>query len=103
MTQGDENTVAVIRKRLGEIVDPELGVDIVDLGLIYRLRFLNGLASVTMTLTTPGCPLSQVFEAMIKSKLKKIKGVKKVKINLVFDPPWDPSKINPETRAALGF
>lgn len=96
-------TKDTIREKLKEIRDPELDVNIVDLGLVYDTKFVNGLAIVTMTLTTPGCPLSLAFEVMIKSKLKKIKAVKKVKINLVFDPPWSPSKINPETRAALGL
>lgn len=96
-------TKDTIRKKLKEIRDPELDVNIVDLGLVYDTKFVNGLAIVTMTLTTPGCPLSSVFETMIKTKLKKIDGVKKVKIDLVFNPSWSPSKINPETRAALGL
>lgn len=103
MIRKENKTERAIRKKLAEIEDPELEVNIVELGLIYKVKFIDGLASVTMTLTTPGCPLSSAFERMIRNKLKKIEEIKRVKINLVFDPPWDPSKIDPETRAALGF
>ncbi len=92
-----------ILEQLKFVMDPELHVNIVDLGLIYGIKEKAGLVEITMTLTTPGCPLTPVFAILIKKKLKKIAGVKEVKINLTFDPPWDPSKIFPETRTALGL
>ena len=88
---------------LREVMDPELHVNIVDLGLIYGIKEKAGLVEITMTLTTPGCPLTAVFAILIKKKLKKVAGVKEVKINLTFDPPWDPSIISLETRVALGL
>lgn len=91
------------RQVLKNVIDPELHVNIVDLGLIYSVEENDGLVEVTMTLTTPGCPLSPVFEAWITDELKKVKGVKKVRVDLTFEPPWDPSKMSAETRSALGF
>lgn len=88
---------------LKNVLDPELGVNIVDLGLVYKVQEKGGIVSVIMTLTTPGCPMSPVFEAMIKEELKKVKGIKAVEVEVTFDPPWNPSMMAVETRAALGF
>lgn len=93
-----------IIEALSQVMDPELHVNIVDLGLIYDVNLdSKGLCLITMTLTTPGCPLMPVMEAMIRAKLRPIKGIKDIKINLTFDPPWDSAKMTPATRAALGF
>ncbi len=93
-----------VRKRLKLVMDPELHVNIVDLGLVYGIEVdKEGLCTVIMTLTTPGCPMIPLFEAMINSALKKVPQVKEVKINLTFEPPWDASKMTEETRVALGF
>jgi len=94
-----------ILKKLKEIIDPELHINIVDLGLIYDVIFdqKSGIAEITMTLTTPGCPLSYVFEEWIPQAVKKIDGVKDVKINLVWEPPWDPDKISDDVKEEMGI
>lgn len=85
------------------VIDPELGVNIVDLGLIYGVKVQKGTAIITMTLTTPGCPLVALFETMVKEALKNIPGIKGVRVIVTFNPPWDLSKAKPEVRAAIGL
>jgi metal-sulfur cluster biosynthetic enzyme len=91
--------------QLREVIDPELQLNIVDLGLIYDIRIdqNTGIVAVEMTLTSPGCPLSYVFEELIPAACKKVEGVKEVEINLVWDPPWDPEKISEDAREELGM
>lgn len=94
-----------ILKELKEVVDPELNINIVDLGLIYGIEIdqKKGLVDVTMTLTTPGCPLSLVFEEWVPDAAKKVEGVKTVNIQLVWEPPWNPDKISDEAKESLGI
>lgn len=87
-----------ILDKLRNVVDPELGVDIVSLGLVYDIKETKNGVTVVLTLTTPGCPFGPMFEAMIKNELGD-----KTKVEITFDPPWDPSKVDEETRKALGF
>jgi metal-sulfur cluster biosynthetic enzyme len=91
--------------QLKTIIDPELHINIVDLGLIYGLAIDQdkGSVEVTMTLTTPGCPLSFVFREWIPEAVKKVEGIKDVTINLVWDPPWDPDKISDDQKEELGI
>jgi metal-sulfur cluster biosynthetic enzyme len=98
-------TKDTIYTQLRQIIDPELHLNIVDLGLIYEIVITeeSGLVEITMTLTTPGCPLSFVFEEWIPDAVKKIEGVKDVKINLVWEPPWDPDKISDDAKEELGM
>lgn len=90
---------------LKDVIDPELHINIVDLGLIYGIAIdqEKGEVTITMTLTTPGCPLSFVFEELVSSALKKVDGVKEVVINLVWDPPWDPDKMSDDQLEELGI
>jgi len=94
-----------ILNELKEVIDPELHINIVDLGLIYGLKIDQAEKSVevTMTLTTPGCPLSYVFRELIPEAVKKVEGVKDVTINLVWDPPWDPERISEDQLEELGI
>lgn len=94
-------SVEEIKSKLKEVVDPEIGVNIVDLGLIYEINVDRGNVSVLMTLTTPGCPLATMFGNDVKNKIKEIKGVKKVKVDLTFDPPWTPEKMSKEARKKI--
>lgn len=103
----------VIRDRLKEVMDPELHIDIVSLGLIYgvtaRMRQLEGdvqspFVHILLTLTTPGCPLAGAFDGMIRSVMTDIAGFdaqKDLDIELTFDPPWVPDLMDPEARAQL--
>lgn len=94
----------ILLRRLKKILDPELGVSIVDLGLVYDVRANNqGNVTVVMTLTTMGCPLFSLMEQPIKKELARIKGVKDVTVELTFDPPWSMEKMSQEAKVKLGF
>lgn len=93
---------------LKKVIDPELKVNIVDLGLIYKVKIQSEKSQVRvyilMTLTTPGCPLAGMFDVLVKHELKKIAGFdveKDLKIELTFDPPWVPEMMSEEARAEL--
>ena len=88
---------------LKTVIDPELGVNIVDLGFIYKVKVKEDKAEILMTLTSPGCPLSYVINDLIQKSVRKIKGINKVKINLTFDPTWTPERIDPQIRKQLGI
>lgn len=94
-----------ILEHLKEVIDPELNINIVDLGLVYDVAINQdkGSVDVTMTLTSPGCPLSMVFEEWVPNAAKKVDGVKKVRINLVWEPPWNPDKLSDEAKEELGI
>lgn len=98
------NLKSQILEKLKTVEDPELHVNIVDLGLIYDVSVdKNNNVSIKMTLTTPGCPLSFIFDQMITEAIKSIEGVKEVKVELTFDPPWDPSKMSEKAKSQLGW
>lgn len=90
---------------LKTVLDPELNINIVDLGLIYDVKIdqPTGNVDVIMTLTTPGCPLSFVFEEWVPEAVKKVKGVNEVRIELVWEPPWDPDKISDDAKEEMGI
>lgn len=78
---------------LKEIYDPEIPINIYDLGLIYNLEIKDEEVYILMTLTFPGCPMGNYLVETVKERLKSIEGVKKVEVELTFDPPWSPEKI----------
>lgn len=92
-----------ILDRLKECYDPEIPINIVDLGLVYDVAVDGGSVLVRMTLTSPHCPLAGVLSAEVESKLREIEGVKDAAVELVWDPPWTPERISRETRDSLGF
>ena len=94
-----------VREELKKVIDPELNINIIALGLVYDVSIDQevGKVVVTMTLTTPGCPLSVVFEEWIPAAVKNIEEVKDVKINLVWEPPWDPEKMSDDVKEQMGF
>ena len=84
--------------------DPEIPVNIYELGLIYNVNVEEGGAvTITMTLTSPHCPAAQSMPAEIEEKVKAIPGVSDLKIDLVWDPPWEPSKMSEAARLQLGM
>lgn len=91
-----------VKAALYDVLDPELGINIVDLGLIYGIHVdeANNVY-VTMTLTTPGCPLHDSIQFAIENRLGLIEGVGQIIVKLVWDPPWNPSKISEEGRKWL--
>jgi metal-sulfur cluster biosynthetic enzyme len=86
------------------VIDPELGINVVDLGLIYEVDIAGANVGITMTLTTPGCPLHESIGAAVREALETyIPGIGDVAMDLVWDPPWDPDRISEEGRLALGW
>jgi len=93
-----------IKDALSDVYDPEIGVDIVSLGLIYAVE-VNSENDVTiiMTLTFPGCPYGPSMIEDIEDRVRMISSVRNVKINLTFEPPWTPDSMDPDVKAALNF
>ena len=87
---------------LNNVIDPELGIGIVDLGLIYDVEITNGRAVVTMTLTSMGCPVGPSIIHQVEEEMEQVSGVEEVAVNLVWEPVWTPDRINPDVRAMLG-
>jgi metal-sulfur cluster biosynthetic enzyme len=84
---------AAVREALGTVLDPELGMSIVELGLVYDVRITPGAVAVTMTLTAPGCPIHDVMPQWVRTALLRVPGVEHVDVTLTFDPPWTPDRI----------
>jgi FeS assembly SUF system protein len=88
---------------LREIYDPEIPVNIYDLGLIYGVDVTAGHAVVTMTLTTPHCPVAESMPSEVELRVGAVPGVGNAEVNLVWDPPWDPAKMSDEAKLELGM
>ena len=89
---------------LKEIFDPEIPVNIYDLGLIYGVEVSNdGAAAITMTLTTPHCPVAESMPGEVELRVGAVPGIRDAEVKLVWDPPWDPSKMSDEARLELGM
>jgi FeS assembly SUF system protein len=88
---------------LKDIFDPEIPVNIYELGLIYGVEIDSGHVTVNMTLTTPHCPVAESMPAEVEIRVGAVPGVGIVDVNLVWDPPWDPSKMSDEARLELGM
>lgn len=86
------------------VYDPEIPVDIYELGLIYRVDISDDRdVLVDMTLTAPGCPVAGDMPGWVQDAVSTVQGVREVTVNLVFDPPWDPEKMSDEARLELGW
>jgi metal-sulfur cluster biosynthetic enzyme len=89
---------------LKAVIDPEIGINVVDLGLIYNIDISNNnIVKIKMTLTTPMCPLSTYLVENVRNTIQKISGVKKVDVDVVFNPPWSIERIKPDIREKLGL
>lgn len=86
---------------LGEVIDPELGLDLVTLGLVYEVHVAGGAVTVVMTLTTPGCPMHAAIEADAYARLGAVEGIEAVDVQIVWDPPWSPARITEAGRRQL--
>lgn len=97
-------TKTAIKRKLYEVLDPELSISIVDLGLVYDIKVEKSKIKIIMTLTTTGCPLISMIEDDIKNKLKEI-GLKEkeIIIDLTFDPPWKMEMMSKKAKALLGI
>lgn len=92
-----------IVKVLKTIYDPEIPVNIYDLGLIYEVEVEGSQVNVTMTVTAPNCPLAEDIVNGVRERLSQIDGVSEVNVVLTFDPPWDKSRMSDEALLELGF
>ena len=89
---------------LKTVYDPEIPVNIYELGLIYELRIdASGMAHIKMTLTSPACPVAGILPGEVESKVRSVPGVKDVKLDLVWDPPWNPDMMSEAARLELGM
>ena len=98
-----ELTKEQVLEALKEVLDPELGINIVDLGLVYEVRIDPGLVHITYTLTTMGCPIGPLIEAQMQQLLADVPGVDNVEAEMVLRPPWTPEMMSEEAKAALGY
>ena len=80
---------------LETVFDPELGMSVVELGLVYDVSVRGRAVRVTMTLTTPGCPIHEVMPEWVRAAILRVPGVERVDVELTFDPPWSPDRIRP--------
>lgn len=92
-----------VKLALRRVKDPELNLNILDLGLIYGIKVEDNNVAVDMSLTSPGCPSGPEIMSEAEQQLKAIPGVGAVAMNLVWSPPWTPERIEPRVRAYLGF
>ena len=96
----DENVVHTIKS----CYDPEIPVNIYELGLIYQIRISSqGFVNIKMTLTSPNCPAAQSLPAEVREKVEQVNGVTGVDIDIVWDPPWTPSRMTEAARLELGM
>src|SRR5690348_7419617 len=86
-----------------EVYDPELGLNIVDLGLVYDIDVADRKVDITMTLTTPGCPIGPELLTNIRRALSRFEDIEDVDVKLVFSPPWHPSMMSEEAKDELGY
>ncbi len=101
----DQTTIEQkVIEALRTIFDPEIPVNIYDLGLVYQIDVdENKMVHIVMTLTTPNCPVAESLPEEVMEKLQKIEGVSAVEVNLTFDPPWSQDNLSEETRLELGL
>lgn len=88
---------------LGRVIDPELGLDAVSLGLIYRVDVQGSEVVVDMTMTSPGCPVAEELLFQAQNEILKVPGVERGSVHLVWDPPWTPERMSLEAKMTLGF
>lgn len=96
-------TEAAVRKALRTVKDPEMKLDLVVLGLIYDIRIDGGRVEVTMSLTSPACPVAGEILNQAREAVEGVEGVESAEVELTFSPPWTAERIPPTIRAALGM
>ena len=95
--------IDLIIENLKEVFDPEIPVNIYDLGLVYSVDMEGDEAKILMTLTAPGCPAADMILADVEYMSKKVEGVESVQVEITFEPPWEKSMMSEEARLELGF
>lgn len=93
----------VVREALKDVIDPELGYNIVDLGLIYGIAINDKTVDIVMTMTTPGCPATEYIREGAHQRLLDIDGVNDAQVNVVWSPPWEPAMMSADAKEYFGF
>ena len=96
-------TVDEVQEALTNVIDPELGLDFVELGLIYDVEIEGGEVFVSFTLTSPGCPIGPQVSEQIEEFVGELEGVESVESSMTFSPPWSPDRMSEDAKFALGF
>jgi metal-sulfur cluster biosynthetic enzyme len=92
-----------VEEALANVIDPELGLDFVELGLIYGVEIDDGHVNVTFTLTSPGCPIGPQVAEQIDEFVSELEGVNSVSSEMTFMPPWTPDRMSEDAKFALGY
>jgi FeS assembly SUF system protein len=104
MSETENQLEARVITALKNVFDPEIPVNIYDLGLVYELKIdENSNVSITMTLTAPNCPIAEDMPGIVMEEVKKVEGVGNVNVELTFEPPWDQTRISKEAMLDLGL
>jgi metal-sulfur cluster biosynthetic enzyme len=96
-------TEAQVYEALKECYDPEIPVNLVDLGLIYDVKIIDDWIGVKMTLTAPGCGMSGIISQSVRNRVLRIPGVKDADVRIVWEPAWTPARMSPEAKKRLGM
>jgi metal-sulfur cluster biosynthetic enzyme len=96
-------TEEAVSDALTNVIDPELGLDFVELGLVYEIAIEGGRVDITFTLTTPACPIGPQVSEQMEEFVGEIEGVEEVVPHMVFAPPWSPDRMSEDAKFALGF
>jgi metal-sulfur cluster biosynthetic enzyme len=96
-------TVDEVNEALTNVIDPELGLDFVELGLVYDVEVEGPRVEITFTLTTPGCPIGDQVTEQMKEFVGELEGVEDVVPKMTFTPPWTPERMSEDAKFALGF
>lgn len=96
-------TEDAVRQALRDVMDPELGLNVVDLGLVYGIEVRRGLVRVEMTMTTPACPMGSMIEDDARERIRRLAPGAEVDVKLVWDPPWSPALMSEDAKRRLGW
>ena len=96
-------TVEEVTEALTNVIDPELGLDFVELGLVYEVAVDDGDVDITFTLTSPGCPIGPQVTEQMQEFVSEVAGVESVETHMVFTPAWTPDRMSEDAKFALGF
>ena len=102
-TEMKKTTSEDVMEALKEVIDPELGINIVDLGLVYDVEIKEGVADITHTLTSPGCPLGPEIVTNVRRALTRFDDIEDTQVHIVFSPPWHPSMMSDDAKDELGY
>ncbi len=96
-------TVEQVNEALANVIDPELGLDFVELGLVYEVEIDGGTVNITFSLTTPACPIGPQVSEQMEEFVGELEGVEQVVPRMTFTPPWTPDRMSEDAKFALGF